>query len=488
MGQHLDPDLVGRSYLRVSYDRSGRERSNDEQHDDNERHATGRWALGDPYRDTGSASRFAERERGDFAQLLTDLRTTDPTARRGCRFDADVLILWESSRGSRRVGEWVELLDVCEQRGVRISVTTHDRLYDPANPRDRRSLLEDAVDSEYESAKTSARTKRGAAAGAAARRPHGRRLYGYERIYDMRTGVLLGQRLHPDEAPVVQRIYRDYLAGHGLRSISQALTAEGLRTAGGPWKESRVRDVLVNPGYVARRVWRGEDMGQADPEVWPPLIDPAVFDAVQARRAAVAARTPGARTGGQGPARRLLSGVGRCGIDHCKLTGRISSQRALVYQSACMRITRNMARLDDHVTAWLLIRLAEIITGDFDPGDVVDPRIEAARARRDALQAELDEAFAEWEAKRLSPAAYARMEQQLLPQIADAKREARPPSAPMTIDLPDDPAHLKAWWAALTAEQRREVVMAHVSMVVVHPVGKGARNYDMGESTTIEPR
>lgn len=31
-------------------------------------------------------------------------------------FDADILILWESSRGSLRMGEWVDLVDVCKLR------------------------------------------------------------------------------------------------------------------------------------------------------------------------------------------------------------------------------------------------------------------------------------------------------------------------------------------------------------------------------------
>jgi site-specific DNA recombinase len=47
------------------------------------------------------------------------------------------------------------LLELCEQRSVSIFMTTHGRCYEPGNGRDRRSLLEDAVDSGYESAKMS---------------------------------------------------------------------------------------------------------------------------------------------------------------------------------------------------------------------------------------------------------------------------------------------------------------------------------------------
>jgi DNA invertase Pin-like site-specific DNA recombinase len=164
---------VGREYLRVSYDRSGRERSQDEQQQDNA-HACGERGIGlrEPYREAGSASasRYARRSRDDFDRLLADLSSG--------RFDADVLVLWESSRGSRRVGEWVTLIELCEQQQVSIFVTTHGREYAPVNARDRRSLLEDAVDSEYESSKTSARAVRTHAASAEAGRPVGRPVRG----------------------------------------------------------------------------------------------------------------------------------------------------------------------------------------------------------------------------------------------------------------------------------------------------------------------
>ena len=97
--------------------------------------------MGEAYSDVSvSASRYSRKTRGDFARLLADLDHD--------RFRADLLVLWESSRGSRRVGEWATLVDLLEDRGVHVYVTTHARFYDPANARDRRSLMEDAVDAE----------------------------------------------------------------------------------------------------------------------------------------------------------------------------------------------------------------------------------------------------------------------------------------------------------------------------------------------------
>ncbi len=81
---------TAREYLRVSVDRSGREKSNDEQHADNvdAAPALGIDSFGKPYRDTGSASKHATKGRDDFDRLLTDLaagrllaESTTPQAR-----------------------------------------------------------------------------------------------------------------------------------------------------------------------------------------------------------------------------------------------------------------------------------------------------------------------------------------------------------------------------------------------------------------------
>ncbi len=68
-----------------------------------------------------------------------------------------MLQLWESSRGSREQAEWATLLNLLRDSGILLHVTSHRRLYDLNNPRDRRTLDEDGVDSAYESAKTSMR-------------------------------------------------------------------------------------------------------------------------------------------------------------------------------------------------------------------------------------------------------------------------------------------------------------------------------------------
>ncbi|WP_265521033.1 recombinase family protein, partial [Oerskovia flava] len=81
-----------------------------------------------------------------------------------------------------------------------------------------------------------------------------------------------GQRAHklvPDvgAAPVVARIFAEFLEGHGLRSIAQRLTDEGVPSpsAHDPsrnshrdprgWAHASVRAILVNPAYTGVRMW-----------------------------------------------------------------------------------------------------------------------------------------------------------------------------------------------------------------------------------------
>ncbi|MBV9060989.1 MAG: recombinase family protein [Pseudonocardiales bacterium] len=218
--------IRARDYLRVSLDRSGRARSLDEQHADHQRLAAEQgWSLDQAsYRDaSASASRYARKSRDGFDRLIADLAQD--------RFGAQVLMVWESSRGSRRVSEWVSLLEWCERRGVRIHVYTHSRTYDPANGRDRRSLLEDAVDGEYESSKISARARRAVAANAVAGRPSGRIPYGYRRVFDPQTRQLIAQEPEPAEAAVVAELFGRLVAGHSLHSIARDFATRGIRNS-----------------------------------------------------------------------------------------------------------------------------------------------------------------------------------------------------------------------------------------------------------------
>lgn len=462
---------LAREYLRVSQDRSGRLQSPAEQHADNQRAAqSNRWRLGEPYAETEavSASRYASKTRAAFDRLCADIDSG--------MFGARVLILWESSRGSRKVGEWVDLIESCESAGVLVHVTTHGRTYDPANARDRRSLLEDAVDYEYESGKTSARLRRAFAAASEEGRPGGRVPYGYERLYDPLTRRLVKQQPHPDEAPVIAELYERLRAGHSLKAIARDFAGRGIVTRGSkrhppqPFAAQYLRNLALRPCYAGLRVHQpvggprrpGATTGAVE-AIWPPLTDRETWHAVHAMLT-----DPARRTSRPGRARHLLSLIARC--DECgellrayyRRHGQRHDQGDEVRDYSCrgrgcVRISADA--LDEYATATMLEYLArpdvfeQLRAGSADPA--------ALTAVRGQLEAALTE-LRDWRdrARRLeiTAASFAAVEPAIVARIDQLEEQERQLITPPELaGLVKPRASVAAWWAETPLPARRQV-------------------------------
>ncbi|OQO89895.1 hypothetical protein B1813_18815 [Saccharomonospora piscinae] len=448
-----------RFYLRVSTDTSGREKSPHEQSDDLARDAEHQqWTVHpDPYRDVGSASRYARGTRDGYERLVDDLRAD--------RFGAGILGLWESSRGSRRVGEWAVLLDLLEDRGVRVWVHTHGRLYDPANGRDRRTMLEDAVDSEYESSKTSERLRRDAAALAREGRPTGRIPYGYERVYDVRGGkrVIVEQRPHPVEAEHVRELYRRLLAGDTFLAIEEDWARRGITTRYGKrWTNTHLASLALSPTNAGLRLHapgargrRHMGMGTVTKGQWPPLVDEADFLTVQRML-----RDPARRTWRPGGARHWLSRIAVCGPCGRPLTV-IERRGADRYRCGrgCVLVRKD--QLDGWVESVLLEYLARpdvhaAISAHRSGADDELARLdtEIARLRLEMAEAERSDPESVHEARIL-----AKLVERLAGQITDLEARQAELSTPSVLHgLVGEGAADR--WAATDIHVRREVARA----------------------------
>ena len=326
MSENLN--LLVREYLRVSLDRSGTGKSPDQQHDEIAAEAGARgWRLHSrAYRDDNrSASSYATKKREGFARLIADLEDG--------QFGADLLAIWESSRGSRRTGEWIDLIDLCRERGVRIWVLTHNRIYDPGNARDRRSLREDASDAEYESDKTSERLQRDMRASAKSGRPHGKNVFGYQRIYSVKpngTRILEKVVEHPDQAWIVKEAASMVLAGRSYYDIAATFNERGIpprrqvrvehrKNLG--WTAPAVKQMLTMEVYTGKRVHnpREGENGTYD-GIWPALIPIETWEKLQA-----AMRSRGFKSNNW-PAAHLLTGIALCG--ECGARTRVGKQNA----------------------------------------------------------------------------------------------------------------------------------------------------------------
>ncbi len=215
--------------------------------------------------------------------------------------------------------------------------------------------------------KTRVRTAMSAQAATQGRFLGGRPPYGY-RLTDAgphpnpeKAGD--GKRLHrlepdPETAPVVQRIFDEYLAGRGYLAIAERLTADGISSPSGPdparnrqrhglaWGKSAVRAILCNPRYTGYQVWAKqrreevlldvEDVSAGHPTVmrwnaeeqwvWSTApsheapISMETFREVQSRMV-VARRGNKPRRGPRTERPYLLRGRLRCGLCGRKLQG-----------------------------------------------------------------------------------------------------------------------------------------------------------------------
>ncbi|MGW0993464.1 recombinase family protein [Streptomyces sp. NPDC002523] len=189
-------ERTAREYLRVSKGRGRVARSITDQHTENlaAEEDFGPWTWGEPYKDTGSASKYATRSRDDFEKLLNDLRT------RAFGKPGDVLVLWEISRLARETGKGVEIVDLSEAGEYLIHITSHERTYNPRNYNDRHELITGIAEAEKEARRLSARTNRGIRSAAKEGRPHGRIPFGFARDYEMIDGRQRCVRQYPDPA------------------------------------------------------------------------------------------------------------------------------------------------------------------------------------------------------------------------------------------------------------------------------------------------
>ena len=439
-------------YARVSDDEAGLSRSVGQQREASRTAVSRRsWRLAAEYSDPISASRFETKPRPGWERLLADLRAGR----------LDVVVLWESSRGDRKLAEWAGFLDTCRERGVGIYVVTHDRLYDLSVARDWRSLAEDGVDSAYESEKTSVRSRRGVADAAGRGEPYGRIPYGYRRTYSLAPGKRTAvQSPDPKTAPVVAEIIGRIAAGDAVSRIVTDLADRSVPSPTGRprWARSSVNR-LVTEGvvYIGKRRHKGSALLDGN---WPPLVEADTYWRAVRVLADPARKTQAANRGGIRPGRAkwLCSYIAAC----AKCRAPLSVQRRTVAAGPvayyrCSSSRGGCAQAPVEWVDWLVtaavIRWAsrpgvfEALTG----GD--DAEAVAARGEADAERERLAGFEERAIAGAISDASFARIAAGIEANIAELEQRAEMASAPPALrDLIASGANLDT--SGLTLEQR----------------------------------
>jgi site-specific DNA recombinase len=446
-------------YPRVSDDQDKTSRSVPQQVDDL-RAACGQegWRVVAEYPEPDrSASRFAKRDRPQWARLMADL-----TAGR-----LDVVVLWESSRGDRKLTGWSTFLDECRERGVLIHVTSHHRTYDLSIPREWRTLADEGVDSAYESEKTSMRIKRDLADAAQRGRPHGRLAYGYTRQYDVRTGKLDKQVPDPGEAPVAREIITRIASSDAVSAILRDLDARSVRTrAGGRWsRSSTCRLVLEGVVYIGKRRHNGGPLLDGD---WPAIVDEDVY-----WRAVAVLSDPKRKPAGggirPGRSRWLLSYIAKCAVCGGPLSvrhaARAGSRQVDYYRCIAGHAVMPVDFFDRAVSEVVMTWAAK-------PGvyEAVmrrdDTNAGAARAEADAERARLVSFEEDAIAGRISSASFARIAAGIESRIAELEERTRAGGHPALRELFGSGSNLetiRGVWAGMPLTAQRHVVSALVA-------------------------
>lgn len=462
-------DLVLRFYLRVSKDKSRRERSPDEQ----DKHLVGDtneygWGVHpDRYRDIGSASKHARKKRDDFGQLLADL--TNDT------FGANVLGLWEGSRGSRKMEEWVHLLSLLELRGVLVWIHVKKRLFDPRNPHDRADLLTAAIKDELYSAEVSDRATRASAANVEAGRPHGKLQYGFKRIYDAETRELIEQIHDPEKAPIVAELFERLKAKWSINRIrNDWIAREIFNGKGKPFAHKQIRAMALSPAYAGLRERTNPDGSITYVEgIWEGIVSVADFIEVKGNL-----EDPARRTQHDSRARHLLSvsSAAACGVClgplqsfndqrrgtpryKCKLRGHVMVSRGELDEFA-----------EDAILGWLADPKA------YEPAFADRPDDEQAEVQR--VRDDLAKAKAEWKdlirrgkLREVSSAYVAEVEPALLEEIKDLEAKRDELSAPRKLVNLIKPGHgVRVRWENTPPEARREIARVVLSPEYLGPL------------------
>lgn len=312
--------------------------------------------------DNRSASR-GSKERAGFVRVREMV----------ARGQADVLILWEVSRSSRDLEEFMGLVNACSDNAVDVAVS--GTRYDPRKVDDWLPLVFQGVMSEAEARRIRQRNIDSVETNARRGTPHGRIPYGFRRVYDPKTGVLINQTPFDEsepsclsaEAQVIADSVHAVLEGVTLRQICRELNSRGIPTPRRPrkktltenpggiataWEPSTLRQLLLNPTIAGRRVHRGEDIG---PAAWDPIVDYGTW-----LRLRNFLKDPSRLTvsNPRGPSpRHLLSGIARCGECGARVKAATNVSRIprayTCRAEGCMRVTATADRVDERVDAVL---------------------------------------------------------------------------------------------------------------------------------------
>ena len=260
--------------------------------------------------------------------------------------------------------------------------------------------------------------------------------------YKMKDGIFA-----PDEvnAPIVQMMYSDYLAGMGAREIAMKLNDMGIRTTKGKLFENRtVEYILTNVTYTGklRRSKNGRDNLDRFHESTDnttiidgrhePIISADIFEAVQSKRAEV--KRSYTRYARQAPVEFMLKGIVRC--DSCGATLTMSAGKTSLQ---CHNYARGACNVSHSVTLKKInSAVIERLKADFEQQTFT---LDIAEQKQKSTTPDLS-ALIEREKKKLSRSKRSAMSNRLPCQVSTLLKNTRKISKQYNLALTSSPLQL----------------------------------------------
>ncbi|PSL01563.1 DNA invertase Pin-like site-specific DNA recombinase [Haloactinopolyspora alba] len=436
--------LTGRAYVRCS---SNNDQSVEGQLDDIGLACAERGVMlsAERYEDNDrSASIHATKAREGYDQLIGDLTNG--------RFTDQLLIITDSSRGSRRVGEWVLLIDLLAEQGKRVFVVDDEQIYDPTNGNDRHHLVGNANNAEKFIWELKQKTGRGMAKAAKKGKMHGGQSnYGLRKVYDSDTGKLIGTERVEDEARVIEELFQRVRAKETIASISRDFERRGIRSRSGKvFTQQTLRKMLTRPAYTALRKYKDEEYEGN----WPAIIDRETWRAVQD---IISSPGRGSSKNAGKLTHEFTGGAVKCDVCGSGLTLSYNRKDTGEYRCAGKGCVSGIDKLelDDKLETVILAYLSdphrgEQLTRETDDTEASSLRAEIARldGERRALADDMD----------ISVEFAKRRDVRITERVKAAEARLRELSTPSALrDLVGPGEDVARRWAAASVPAKREV-------------------------------
>jgi DNA invertase Pin-like site-specific DNA recombinase len=450
--------------VRISDDREGEGLGVGRQEADGRKHADRiGWEIAEVIVENDTSA--FKRRRVKLPDGTTALRVVRPGLRRSLDLlgsgERDGLIAYDLDRYTRDPRDLEDLIDLVEQQHVPVtSVTGSLRLDTDADVTMARVMVAVANKASRDTSRRVSRkheelAKQGKFGGGGSRR------FGYERD---------GTTIRQDEADAIRTMAEMVMAGASYYEVTAWLNADGPRPVNAAeWKSRSVESILTGPRIAGLRVFRGEVVGAA---AWPPIIEREAWDDLQV---AIATHMGHRRRGTQ-TFKRWLTGLLFC----CECESRLTGWSGPMYWCAtpkggCGRISIDAPKAEAEVERQLLAYLANPVVLARLRDAVSVSSTAAARADVEADEQQLKELAGMWARRELSFAEYQEARAIIAARLEESRDLATSVLPGIVRPLLKDPA---GGWAALTAREKRDVLLAVIPGYTVIKSKPGKRFFD----------